>query len=293
MKAKAFIPCTLKTLPEALVIKAALAAIECNPVNRPVVDTGLTVARIAALTSKYWGAGGVTLTVGFPFDNPPKDLRAKIISHMNSWSQDGRSNIKFAETSGTAQVRIARTKSSGYWSYLGVDVLSIPKNQPTMNLDSFTMNTPDREFFRVVRHETGHTLAFPHEHMRADLVARLDRAKTITYFRQTQGWSEQETMQQVLTPLSEASLMATPADQTSVMCYQLPGSITKDGKPIPGGNDINESDLAFAAKIYPSVVSPPEPPVPPTPPVDVATTMIILGQSGKEMSRYKLTRITP
>jgi hypothetical protein len=57
--------------------------------------------------------------------------------------------------------------------------------------------------------------------------------------------------EQVLTPLDERSLLATPADQTSIMCYQLPGSITKDGKPIVGGTDINQTDAEFAAKIYP------------------------------------------
>jgi len=45
--------------------------------------------------------------------------------------------------------------------------------------------------------------------------------------------------------------MATPPDQTSIMCYQLPGLITKDGKPIIGGTDINATDYAFAGKIYP------------------------------------------
>ena len=35
------------------------------------------------------------------------------------------------------------------------------------------------------------------------------------------------------------------------MCYQLPGSITVDGKPIIGGIDINSTDAAFAARIYP------------------------------------------
>jgi hypothetical protein len=35
------------------------------------------------------------------------------------------------------------------------------------------------------------------------------------------------------------------------MCYQLPGSITKDGKPINGGVDINQSDQAFMNKLYP------------------------------------------
>jgi hypothetical protein len=35
------------------------------------------------------------------------------------------------------------------------------------------------------------------------------------------------------------------------MCYQIPASITKSGKPIIGGLDIDTSDFAFAAKIYP------------------------------------------
>jgi hypothetical protein len=55
----------------------------------------------------------------------------------------------------------------------------------------------------------------------------------------------------VLTPLEEREIIATPADQTSIMCYQLPGAITKDGRPILGGVDINPTDYAFAGKVYP------------------------------------------
>ena len=36
------------------------------------------------------------------------------------------------------------------------------------------------------------------------------------------------------------------------MCYQLPGEITVDRKPIVGGDDINSTDAAFAGKIYPN-----------------------------------------
>jgi hypothetical protein len=55
--------------------------------------------------------------------------------------------------------------SEGYWSYLGTDIRLIPWNRPTMNLQGFTMNTSESEYKRVVRHETGHTLGFPHEHI--------------------------------------------------------------------------------------------------------------------------------
>ena len=40
------------------------------------------------------------------------------------------------------------------------------------------------------------------------------------------------------------------------MCYQIPGSITKSGKPIIGGLDIDRIDCEFIGKIYPKEVTP-------------------------------------
>jgi hypothetical protein len=130
-----------------------------------------------------------------------------------------------------------------------------------MNLDSFAMSTPESEWRRVVRHECGHTLGFPHEHLRAAVIRRLHRGRTVAYFRQNYGWSESMTVSNVLTPLEESALIATPqADETSIMAYQLPGSITTDGRPVVGGDDINPLDAEFAAKLYPPVTPPPPPP---------------------------------
>jgi hypothetical protein len=58
----------------------------------------------------------------------------------------------------------------------------------------------------------------------------------------------------VLTPPRKSDILAsTPPDVTSIMCYQLPGSIMKDGKPFIGGTDINQADYALMASIYPPV----------------------------------------
>jgi hypothetical protein len=211
-----------------------------------------TKEHIALLTTKYWGAGGVRLTVAF-LDNPPSALRNRVLDHMNAWSRNA--NIAFVETQGPAQVRIARTEGDGYWSYIGTDIKSIPANEATMNLDSFSMNTPDSEFHRVVRHETGHTLGFIHEHMRRALVERIDVNKALDYFRDTQNWSEAEVRAQVLTAIEESSLRGTTPDPDSIMCYQIPGEITKDGEPIAGGVDIDALDYVLAAKLYPSSAS--------------------------------------
>lgn len=269
-----FIPCSLKTLPFDLLIKAAQTAVQQNPANEPPRQLGLSPEHLALVTSKYWGSGGVKLAVAF-LDNPDASTRAKILANMNAWHKSA--NVEFMESaSADAQVRIAR-EDSGYWSYLGTDILHIPAGQQTMNLQGFTANTRDSEYVRVVRHETGHTLGFPHEHLRRELVAKLDPARTIAYFMQTQGWSAQEVQQQVLTPLDEATLTATPhADALSIMCYQLPGLITTDGQPIPGGADIDQSDYDLAAKLYPLPDQPPPPINPPAPPVgNGALTKII------------------
>jgi hypothetical protein len=254
-------PCTIRILPKELWASAAETAIKINPANAPAVhqlkmampDTVIEPDKLALLTAKYWGVGGVRLTVGF-MDNPPADLRARILSHMNAWGIFG--NVQFIETTQNPQVRIARTAGDGFWSYLGTDVLSIPANRPTMNLDSFSMSTPDSEFFRVIRHETGHTLGFPHEHMRSEIVDGIDREKAIAYFMRTQGWSRDQVIAQVLTPLNQSALISTAhADPNSIMCYWLPAEVMKNGTAIPGGRDIDTQDGQFASQVYPRLVN--------------------------------------
>jgi hypothetical protein len=252
--------CTPRYLPREKWRDAAEIAARHNPKNLPGGARPGDLAgggdRIAVDINKYWGKEGVKLTVGF-LDNPPADLRARILSHMNAWSHTA--NVSFVESSTDPRVRIARMTAeeappgmNGYWSYLGTDIDTIPKDQPTMNLEAFTMETLDSEFYRVVRHETGHTLGFPHEHMRRQLIERLDRDKVIAEFERTQGWSEQMVIDQVLTPLEESSLLGTPdADARSIMCYQISGDLTLDGEPIEGGVDIDDSDYEFVAHLYP------------------------------------------
>lgn len=263
---KTFIGCTLRSLPDSELIRSAARAVAVNPLNAPplhglakLLEFAPQAEHLAVMTTKYWGQGGVKLTVAFMEPTAP-ELQARILAHMNAWQQ--WANVSFVASNMDPQVRITLA-GDGYWSYLGSDILSIPKNQPTMCLQGFTMNTPESEFHRVVRHETGHTLGFPHEHLRREIIQRLDRAKTIAYFQRTQGWSAQVTTQQVLTPLAESSLIATEhADTTSIMTYALPGSITTDGQPIIGGTDIDPQDQAFAAKVYPRPDAPPPPPPP-------------------------------
>ena len=216
--------CTIKTLPREQWVAAAETAIAVHPGNRPpghvlgMAPRHVTTPEyLALLTNCYWGKDGVRLTVGF-MDGPEQALRDRLLGHMNAWS--ACANVAFVETGTDPQVRVSCESGDGYWSYLGTDILQVAASDPTMRLSGFTMEMPESEFHRVVRHETGHTLGFPHEHMRSELVARIDRAKAIAYFAASDGWSEQQVIQQVLTPLDNSALQATAhADPQSIMCY--------------------------------------------------------------------------
>jgi hypothetical protein len=254
--------CVPRHLPRHEWPRAATNAIAVNPGNRPPgleedeVPMGSDGERLALDVTRYWGKQGAHLTVGF-LETPDPELRKRILLHLNSWGKSA--NVRFVESDTSPQVRIARWDANeagpgedGYWSNLGTDVLLIDSNRPTMNLEAFTMRTPDSEFHRVVRHEAGHTLGFPHEHMRKAIVERLDREKVIRDYMKTQGWTRQEVIDQVLTPLEESSLLGTPmAEADSIMCYEISGDLTLDGKPIVGGTDITPGDYAFAAQVYP------------------------------------------
>jgi len=250
------ITCTPKALSRELWVAAGQKAVEVNPLNHaPLERLAMVIPGfkpqpdfLAVVITKYWQTHKVSLTVSF-MDNAPTDLRKRILQHMNAWNKTA--NVKFVETKQGGQVRIAR-ENGGYWSYIGTDILSVSAIEQTMNLQAFTMQTPESEFHRVVRHETGHTMGFPHEHMRRELVNKIDPQKAIAFYGQTQGWSPDEVRAQVLTPIEESSIRGTAhADPDSIMCYQIPGTITTDGKPIIGGRDIDASDFEFAGQIYP------------------------------------------
>jgi hypothetical protein len=245
--------CLPKRLTQTQLIEAARHAVAINPMNRPPVErmAALGIApkplHIAVLTTAYWGTTGVKLTVGF-LDSPESALKKRILSHMSAWNKNA--NVTFTLTNDRGQ-------DGGYWSYVGTQIRTIKKGEATMNLEAFTMQTEDSEFYRVVRHEAGHTLGFVHEHMRKALVKKIDRKKAIAYFLKNDGWSAQETIDQVLTPIEDSTIKGTTADPKSIMCYQIPGEITKDGKPIIGGLDIDASDYTFSATIYPKGASAP------------------------------------
>ena len=92
----------------ALVINPANEAERRTIARTPVGRRG-GQRRIAVVIGRKWPAKGVQLSVSF-LDGAKSDLRKRILLHMNAWGQNA--NVKFAETSGVGQVRIARLELS-------------------------------------------------------------------------------------------------------------------------------------------------------------------------------------
>jgi len=265
------IMCSPRILTDKQLIESARHAIERNPMNsvnmvmagRALLADGVDDAeyevdplRLALLASKYWGRDP-RLTVGFLGRTPP-DLIRRIMSHLNAWGHRG-SGIQFVYTRNTkaAQVRINRERHNdarynGYWSYLGTDIelYEGPYGQ-TMNLQGFTMGTPESEYKRVVRHEAGHALGFNHEHKRSEILDRINHEKAYEYYKRTNGWNKSVVDAQVLSPLTGHHVSTPFADPSSIMAYRIPSSILNPGaQPVPGGNDINDYDYDFVRQIY-------------------------------------------
>jgi hypothetical protein len=65
----------------------------------------------------------------------------------------------------------------------------------------------------------------------------------------------------VLTPIEVSSLWGTThADPDSIMGYQLPGEITRDGAPTLGGTALDDSAYALIATVYPKPDAVPQAP---------------------------------
>lgn len=270
--ADAFVPCLEMTLPDHMAADSIRVAVTENPANAPVMTALRTLLGVgtptdpgftAGITGKLWGPGPKRFTVQF-LDAPDAETKRMILSDdigCNAWGRTA--DIRFTETFGHGDVRILRS-AGGYWSYLGTDNRLVTGN--TMNLQGFTRSTPVSEYRRVVKHEFGHFLGFPHEQQLPPIVVRIDPELAIAWGRRVLGWDEAKVRSNILTALDPRSLrMLHGGDVNGIMCYALPAEIMRDRIAVPGGADIDAIDAEFVGTLWPKTISPPPPPPPPPP----------------------------
>ena len=251
--------CIPRSLAGDKLIAAADMAAKINPVNHPplyrlaAIVPGLEVTRerIAVMTTKYWHTNGVKLMVGF-LDIAGRSSRQNPLAYecvvVAAERQFHRDQYRSAGTDHAhARGRSLVLFGSRYFNHRAL--------------------APDDEFGQLY-HGHSRLRVLPRRQARDRPYARLParayaarprradrRRQSHRLFRRDARLGSDQVRRQVLTPLEDASLWGTDRfDQNSIMCYQLPGTITKDGQPILGGYDIDESDFAFMAKVYPKTL---------------------------------------
>jgi len=201
----------------------------------------------------------VRLGVSF-LTNPSSELRARVLRHLNAWSKTSDVLFEEAKWPHIGLVRIALEpggleplglEPGGHWTYMGTDILLLDQEKPTTYLDGLSLSTPEPEFARVVRHLAGHLLGFGDEHLPQAVIDRIDRPQAYAHLAATRGWTPPVVDALLFTPLEQHSRLAPPPEHASIMSYQLPGHLMRDGQAYLGGADILPSDYQFAGRVYP------------------------------------------
>jgi hypothetical protein len=217
-----------------------------NVVKKPAHFTPL--AKMASEINKEWKPGRV-LKVSFMGGN--KTVKERIIRHAKRWMDFANIELDFVTGKKPGDIRIAFDKKDGSWSYVGTEILSIGKTEPTMNFGWLTPTLDDIEYNRVVLHEFGHSLACIHEHERPDNGIPWDKPKVYEYYRQTDGWTKKEVDEQVFSLYDMDQVRANKLDKKSIMMYPVPEALTKGNYEIGWNNDLSENDKKFIARLYP------------------------------------------
>lgn len=155
-------------------------------------------------------------------------------------------NLKFVfvpDNTPSALIRIDFDPNKGSWSLLGTDC-KYEKNSPTMNFAWFDVGT--------VLHEFGHALGMIHEHQNPrNSKINWDKEKVYAWAKETQGWSKEETDDNILNAYNIDYINGSDFDPLSVMLYFFPGSLTTDNKGTQQNLRFSATDVLWISKMYP------------------------------------------
>lgn len=184
------------------------------------------------------------------FLNGSESLQNRTWRYFEEWNTICP-GVKFKHVcSGESEIRVS-FNGQGHWSYVGKENLTIPSHLPTMNLQ-FTALESEDEIARVTRHEAGHALGLQHEHQSPNAGIPWNVPATLSYYMNTQGWTEQQVRQQVINKSRESHYRATAFDSTSIMQYPVPAELTTNGFFVGWNKNISETDKDFIRKWYPA-----------------------------------------
>lgn len=202
-------------------------------------------AEIFSDNRKLWKTGTV-LKVSFL--DGERFIQDKVIQFAKEWENYVNIQFDFGDYKEDAHIRIS-FKGEGSWSYIGTDCL-LEKNKPTMNYGWFDQNTSDDEYSRVVLHEFGHALGFPHEHQSPVGNIPWDPKKVYEYYSKL-GWDESKVNKNVLEKYDRSFTNFSDFDSQSIMLYAIPEELTIGDFKTEWNTHLSDTDKEYASRWYP------------------------------------------
>ena len=205
-------------------------------------------ARAAVERMKLW-ENGRRLRVKFL--DGITEVKSKVAAIAKEWEAIANLTLDFVN-SGAAEIRISFAEEGFSWSTVGIDALTVPSSQATMNYGWLEPNTSLREYQRVIRHEFGHALGMIHEHQNPAAQGQIpwDKEKVYAYYAQ-QGWSRADVDFNIFELYAEDSTNHTSFDPTSIMEYAIPDSLTVGSYSIGWNTTFSPTDIEFMRRQYP------------------------------------------
>ena len=246
-------------LPEELQAEAQLRAVQINPQNlMPPAAPGTPPAalKLALARKKLW-PNGHTLRIRFDWKGSKyatqpaaqQIIERRVKEFAGQWLEFANLHFDYGNYP-DATIRITFNPNVGSWSYIGTDNLSIPANQPTMNLGWLTPTSSNETYSQVVLHEFGHVIGCIHEH--STEIAQIKWKKDLVYqwYKDNCGWDKPKVDWNVFY-IEASSNHSDKFDAESIMTYPILKEHTEDGFHVEWRSQLSKEDKEFIAKIYP------------------------------------------
>ncbi|MDB5226223.1 MAG: hypothetical protein JWN78_416 [Bacteroidota bacterium] len=183
-------------------------------------DPGITQQRKSFILGSHWKWVNGT-EIKYMFIEGPEPQKNVVRRAFKIWKDVGI-GISFKEVStvGESMVRIGFDFTDGSWSYVGRDILTIPKTDRTMNFgwdltaDSYGMTT--------AIHEIGHTIGFQHEHQSPFSGIVWDTKAVYKEFSgPPNSWPKKEIDTNIINKLPANQVKGSKWDPKSIMEYEF------------------------------------------------------------------------